>query len=212
MKLHLLLLMLLAATLLIGCGSTRTAGFVEPPIEPVSSACVSPRVSRAATANTVTDAEQSVERIVVSADPESASSLASRAWDRSRADDRNETVRLLELALTRADNNMPVDRIHWTYGWAMFNLNEHRCALAHFEQARRLAPDQISWVPHTFAVTYWQMGEPDLAINWYDVAAKNTPGCWIDAKAAARCTRRWLRQEQRAMGLLITAWKQRKLQ
>lgn len=149
---------------------------------------------------------------MVSADPESATSLVARAWDRSRSEDRDGTMRLLDLALTRPDNNTSTDRIHWSYGWAMFNLKDHRCALAHFEQARQAAPEKISWLPQTFAVTYWQMGEHDIALRWYDEAVKNDPDCWINAKAAAQCTRRWLQQERRALGLLLTAWKQKRFE
>ncbi len=199
------------ATLLAGCAGTGTAPLVAPPMEAVSTACAS-RAAPDTVSARAAEVEQSLERIVVSADPESATSLMARAWDRSRSDDRDGAMKLFDLALTRPDSNTPTDRIHWSYGWAMFNLNDHRCALAHFEQARQAAPEKISWLPQTLAVTYWQMGEHDVALRWYDEAAKNEPGCWIDAKAAERCARHWLRQERHALGLLLTAWKQRRFE
>lgn len=182
---------------------------VESPIEGVSAACA-PRAAVSQVNAVQVAAEQSLERVVVLADAERATSLVGRAWDKSRKDDRAGAVALFELALTRPDSNMPVDRIRWSYGWAMFNLNDHACALAHFDLARRAAPEQVRWVPFTFAVTYWQMGARDVALAWYDEAARNEPGCWIDARAAERCTRHWLRPERRALGELLTAWKRKR--
>jgi tetratricopeptide (TPR) repeat protein len=204
---HLLLFAVVA--LLTGCANTGTSPERMPPIASVSTACAVRVVSDVHIA-TSRVAEQSVERVVVTADPESATSLVARAWDHSRAGDRERTMKLFDLALLRADNNMPVDRIQWSYGWAMFNLNQHRCALAHFEQARLAAPDQIRWLPQTLAVTYWQMGEREVALRWYDEAAKNEPACWISAKAAEACTRHWLRQERQALGHLLTAWRRKR--
>ncbi len=198
--------MLIAAALLAACAAPGPPPRVMPPIAGVSAACA-PRTVPVQSSGKAGEAEQSVERVVVSADPESAASLVARAWERSRNNDRDTTVALFDRALTRRDGSMTVDRIQWSYGWAMFNLRDHRCALAHFEEARQAAPDQVRWLPQTLAVSYWQLGERDVAVRWYDEAAKNEPGCWIDAKAAARCSRHWLQQERRALGELLTEWK-----
>lgn len=191
-----------------GCASSTSTRWVGPPIPGVGTACA-PRAETKHFAE-AGEAEQSMGRVVVTAAPESATSLVSRAWDKSRTNDRAGTVALFDLALTRPDSNQPIDRIQWSYGWAMFNLNEYSCALAHFDQARQSAPTQINWVPYTLAVTYWQMGARDVALRWYDESARNEPRCWIDARAAERCTRHWLRQERRALGELLTVWKRKR--
>jgi tetratricopeptide (TPR) repeat protein len=181
-----------------------------PSIDGVSIACASGAIANTSGGNAASP-EQLIERVVVTAEPESAAALTSRAWERSKVGDRETTVALFDLALLRADDNVPTARIQWSYGWAMFNLKEHACALAHFDEARKAAPDDYRWVSYTYAITYWQMGQRDVAIDWYETAAKNEPGCWIDAKAAERCTRHWLRQERRALGELLTAWKYHRL-
>jgi len=205
------ILLLAALALLAACAGTGSTPKTLPPIADASVACPS-RTSPVLFPAAAGEAEQLLERVVVSADPESATSLVARGWDSSRGNDRDTTVALFDLALTRPDSNTPADRIHWSYGWAMFNLHDHRCALAHFEQARQAAPDQVRWLPQTLAVTYWQLGERDAALGWYDEAARNEPGCWIDARAAERCTRRWLRQERRALGELLSEWKRRRFE
>lgn len=204
-----LFLLLALCALAAGCAGTSAPPFAGPSIAPASVACAPPAAPGRPPAPA---AEQTVARVLVSADPETATSLVNRGWDKSRDGERDAAVALYELALKRPDSNMPAERIQWSYGWAMFNLQDHTCALAHFDAARQAAPEQARWVPQTFAVTYWQMGERDVALRWYDEAAKNEPGCWIDAKAAARCTRHWQRQERRALGELLTAWKRQRLE
>lgn len=202
--------MALVGMWLAGCAATSTAPKLDYPNNPVAVACASAARGNLP-ARPAGDAEQALDRVVVTAAPEDAGVLLSRGWIKSREGERDATVALFDLAMTRADADTPIDRIHWSYGWAMFNLKDYACALAHFDEARKAAPDQVRWLPQTFAVTYWQMGDHDAAVRWYEVAARNEPGCWIDARAAERCSRRWLRPERRALGELLTAWKRQRV-
>jgi tetratricopeptide (TPR) repeat protein len=195
-----------ALLLLAGCAVPGAAPMIEPYIAPISAVCPPRAGGQVVTARGDT-AEQAVDRVDVTADPDNAGVLMSRGWLKSRDGERDATIMLFDLALSRADTDTPVERIQWSYGWAMFNLHEHACALAHFDEARKAAPDQVRWVPYTLAVTYWQLGERDTAIRWYDHAARNEPGCWMDARAAGACSRYWLPQERRALRELFAAWK-----
>lgn len=203
---HFLLLLPLAGAMLAGCATSGPAPMIEPPIAPVSVACAPPGGAGGRPVQAGA-AEQSLERVQVTADPENAGVIMSRGWRKSREGDRDATIALFDLALARADTDTPVDRIHWSYGWAMFNLEDFGCALAHFNEARKAAPDQVRWLPQTMAVTYWRLGDRDTAVRWYDHAARNEPGCWADPKTAGRCTRAWLPPERRALSELFAAWK-----
>lgn len=148
--------------------------------------------------------------VVVSAQSDPADELIERAWRKSLEGDRGTTMRLFARALNRTDATWRTERIHWSYGWAMLNLGDYDCALAHFERARSLDPAGASWLPHTLAVTYWLKGERDTALEWMDRAANADLGCWASAKSAERCTRRWQQKERKAMGELLHArreWK-----
>ncbi|MEQ1518075.1 MAG: tetratricopeptide repeat protein, partial [Usitatibacteraceae bacterium] len=160
-----LLCVVIVATL-AGCAATTYPDLNRQPLPRIAESC-GPRGTVASPVSAGT-AEQVVERIQVTADPESAGSLVSRAWDESLAGNRERTMALYDLALQRADNSWPRGRIEWSYGWSMFNLREHACALAHFEEARVSDPTFVQWVPYTYAVTWWQLGQRDLAIDWYD--------------------------------------------
>lgn len=202
---HFLLPLSLVGTLLAGCALPGAAPMIERPIAPVSTACM-PRSGNIAAAPAGA-AEQSVDRVVVKGDPGDAGQIMSRGWLQSKEGNRDATIALFDLALTRPDADTPAERIHWSYGWAMFNLRDHACALAHFNEARKAAPETTRWVPYTLALTYWQLGDRDTAIRWYDHAARNEPGCWNDAKAAGTCSRYWLPQEKQALRELFAAWK-----
>lgn len=193
---------------LAGCAATAYPDLNRQPMPRIAESC-EPHgtVTPLASAGT---AEQVVERIQVTADPESAGSLVSRAWDASRAGNREKTIALYDLALQRADNSWPRGRIEWSYGWSMFNLKEHACALAHFEEARIGDPTFVQWVPYTYAVTWWQLGQRDLGIDWYDEAVRTNPACWREIKSAGQCSSRWLAQEKRALAELLFARKARR--
>lgn len=152
------------------------------------------------------------ERVTVSARTDHADDLIERAWKKSLEGDRGTVMRLYARALNRTDATWRTERIHWSYGWAMLNLGDYACALAHFERSRSLDPASATWLPHTLAVTYWLEGEREIALEWFDRAVNADLGCWASAKSAERCTQRWQPKERKAMGELLHArreWKSR---
>jgi tetratricopeptide (TPR) repeat protein len=155
-------------------------------------------------------AGDAVDRVTVSAQTDHADDLIERAWKKSLEGDRGTVMRLYARALNRTDATWRTERIHWSYGWAMLNLGDYACALAHFERSRSLDAANATWLPHTLAVTYWLKGERDIALEWFDRAANADLGCWASAKSAERCTQRWQPKERKAMGELLHArqtWK-----
>jgi tetratricopeptide (TPR) repeat protein len=125
----------------------------------------------------------------------------------AQAGNRGEAIRFFELAVRFPDNDQPIDRVQWSYGWGMFALGDYACALARFEAARQASPDTITWLPQTLAVVYWRLGNQQRALDWYAVAVRNLASCWADPKAAAYCTRHWRPAEQRALLEVTAAWR-----
>lgn len=152
-----------------------------------------------------------LDPVTVSAKTDHADELIERAWKKSLEGDRATVMRLYSRALNRTDATWHTERIHWSYGWAMLNLGDYACALAHFERSRSLdASSAAPWLPQTLAVVYWLSGEKDTALAWFDRAANADPGCWADATKAERCTRHWQPKERKALGELLHArreWK-----
>jgi tetratricopeptide (TPR) repeat protein len=133
--------------------------------------------------------------------------LLDEAYQHALDGRRDEAIRLYDLALRFPDNDRPIDRVQWSYGWGMFALQDYGCALARFEAARAASPDAVSWLPQTLAVVYWRLGDKERAIGWYGVAARNLATCWAAPKSVAYCTRHWRPHEQRAVLEVNAAWR-----
>ncbi|MBL8519345.1 MAG: hypothetical protein JNK75_01620 [Betaproteobacteria bacterium] len=203
------LLLLSSALLLQACVTAPDERIALPDLPPLTPACVQFEAPQAASA--AQGAAQPLERVTVRAPTDPADALIERAWQKSLEGDRATVMRLYARALNRTDATWRTERIHWSYGWSMFNLGDPGCALAHFGRARDLdAAAAESWLPQTLAVTYWQMGAHDTAQHWFDSAARANPGCWSDARKAEGCTRHWQPKERKALGELLharRAWK-----
>ena len=179
-------------------------------IATIEQACQTTAPAPVAPAVTSTDV-QKVDRIEVVADPESAASLVARGFALSLTGDVAGTNALLNLALLRADTATPANRVRWSHGWAMFNLRQHECALAHFAAAYQANPDDARWAHYTYAVTYWQAGDRARAVQFYEEAVAQEPECWRAINTSIRCTSRWRNQEKRAWGELFAAWRQHRV-
>jgi tetratricopeptide (TPR) repeat protein len=179
-------------------------------IASIEQACQHMAPSQTASAISGSDI-QKVDRIEVVADPESAASLVARGFALSLTGDIAGTNTLFNLALRRADTATPANRVRWSHGWAMFNLRRHECALAHFTAAYQANPDDARWAHYTYAVTYWQMGNKERAVQFYAEAVAQEPECWRDIKTSIRCTGRWRNQEKRAWGELFAAWRRHRV-
>ncbi len=216
-----LLFVLATTTMLCACNALETppqnASARNTPrvdyvagIASIEQACQTTAPARVAAAITSTDV-QKVDRIEVVADPESAASLVARGYALSLTGDVAGTNALLNLALKRADTATPASRVRWSHGWAMFNLRQHQCALAHFAAAYQANPDDARWAHYTYAVTYWQAGDRARAVQFYEEAVAQEPECWRAIRTSIRCTSRWRNQEKRAWGELFAAWRQNRV-
>lgn len=176
----------------------------------IEQACQSAAPAQHATALTGTDI-QKVDRIEVVANSENAASFLARGFALLLNGDIAGTNALLNLALKRVDTATSANRVRWSHGWAMFNLRQHQCVLAHFAAAYQANPDDARWAHYTDAVTYWQTGDRARAVQFYEEAVAQEPECWRAINTSIRCTSRWRNQEKRAWGELFAAWRQHRV-
>lgn len=202
-----------AAAFLAGCASGPAP---EPPAYPsvtIASSCPHSAPNTVDAARAASSSELQTETLIASTSPSrTARVLLDEAYAHALDGNRAEAIRLYDLAVRFPDNDRPIDRVQWSYGWGMFALNDYACALARFEAAREAAPTNTSWLPHTLAVVYWRMGDKPRALDWYGVAVRNMASCWADPKNVATCTKRWHRHEQRAILEVNAAWRARRFQ
>jgi tetratricopeptide (TPR) repeat protein len=186
-----------------GCATqpNPNPNLVRVPIPNVAQSCA---ISATPTLETNTGSPPT-DRIAVTAQPVDAATLVNLGYESAIAGNREDAVRRYELALKWPDNNWPTHRIQWRYGWAMFQLGDYGCALARFEAASKEDPQAKPWMAQTFAVTWWQLGQRDLATDWYNEAIRNDPSCWREVKSAAQCAQCWRPMEKRALAELLHA-------
>lgn len=199
-------ILLSVVALLFGCASSPSARLPEFPKTKVETDCLSP--SSAVAFESKLSATPNADALIAAVAPSlTARYFVGEGYLAAADGDRREAIRLFDLAVRFPDNDQPIDRVQWSYGWGMFALGDYACALARFEAARQASPDTIAWLPQTFAVVYWRLGERQRAVDWYAVAVQNSAACWVDPRSAAHCTRRWRPYEQRTLLEVTVAWR-----
>lgn len=103
-------------------------------------------------------------------------------------------------------NPRALRHVRWGYGWSLFALGEPRAALAQWQDARKLHGGAPFWYPYTVAVGLWMAGEPDQALDWYDVAVASLPA-WGTDRGVAQRTQHWQAHERRVIQLMFEAWR-----
>jgi tetratricopeptide (TPR) repeat protein len=197
------------SAILTGCASTTTSSpSPQPPAYPsVNLATACPQSAQVRAASLSTPAPNTETLVAALAPTRTARVLLDEAYTHAMEGNRAEAIRLYDLAVRFPDNDRPIDRVQWSYGWGMFALQDYGCALARFEAARAAAPDNTSWLPQTLAMVYWRLGDKERALDWYGVAARNLATCWVAPKSVAYCTRHWRPHEQRAILEVNAAWR-----
>lgn len=95
---------------------------------------------------------------------------------------------------------------HWSYGWALYGTGDHAGALAQWMTAHRLHGGDPQWVPATYALALWSIGAREVAVDFFDRAARGQPGLWGSAAAVDATTAGWRPNERLVMQSLYNAW------
>ncbi|MGH8051312.1 MAG: hypothetical protein ACREPB_11690, partial [Arenimonas sp.] len=62
------------------------------------------------------------------------------------------------------------------------------------------------WVPYTVALSYWRIGEKEIALAYYDLAAKNDAG-WGNEEGVLQKTHHWKAFEKKIHSELFAEYK-----
>jgi tetratricopeptide (TPR) repeat protein len=118
-------------------------------------------------------------------------------------------------------------RLYWTFGWALFNLDDYQAAVTVWEHAAALAdykhtlagaaepadPDDLTdenWIPCALAVGYWAEGEHAKALELFSMEAKVNVN-YRDHDLFEQETNNWTEKEQVMALLLFDEWNHSKL-
>lgn len=135
--------------------------------------------------------------------------LSHRAYLFLRAGDEANARRDFEHALTLAEHGSPSHRqVLWAYGWALYDMGDTTGALASWALCERLHGGRPGWVPYTYALAYWTLGDAETALAWYATAVRSNPA-WGSRSGLAGRTDHWQPEQQRQIQGLFAAWSAR---
>ena len=141
--------------------------------------------------------------------PRNSVALSHRAYLFALAGDLERALRDYDAALQWAGDDRVYRRsVLWSRGWTRYNLGDTRLAMADWDQAAQMHGGRPYWVPYTFALGYWTLGEKALALQWFDAAVQANPAWGQDAGFAQK-TGHWRPAPKAVMGELFATWKQR---
>ena len=139
-------------------------------------------------------------------DPQNVAALSQRAYWHAESGEIEAAQRDYEAAIAAsADNPANRARVLWSRGWSHYGQGDVPGALADWSQAERLHGGHPFWVPYTYAVAYWTLGDRDRALAWYDVAVASR-SAWGDEGGMKDLTRHWNDREKEQLLALFAAW------
>lgn len=110
-------------------------------------------------------------------------------------------------ALQATTANSPSGRIvRWNHGWDLFRQGQVDAALEQWQAAAGALRGNPSWVPPTYALALWQLGQKEEAVKWYAAAVRTEPGQWSSTGNYAALLPSWRDSERETLAQVQQAW------
>lgn len=143
---------------------------------------------------------------VLEADPANFDHRLERAFQRSRLKRHEAADDDFRYLLDRGDlNPFQLRRVQWNYGWALLEVDRPAEALRYWQLAEQGHGGKPEWVPLTFALALWRMGEQDRAVRFYDAATRTDPRL-TTAEGVAERVQYWEALPKATATALYEAW------
>ena len=115
-------------------------------------------------------------------------------------------LRALELG---KDEPLVQRRALWSLGWSALNRDRAPEAIEYWRLSIALHGGRPFWQPYTLALAYWQLGDRETALAWYDAAAFSDAD-WRTADGVASRGTHWRDEERAAVAALFVEWSARR--
>ena len=110
-------------------------------------------------------------------------------------------------ALQAAPAASPSGRmVRWNHGWDLYRQGQADAALAQWQEAASGLRGNPSWVPPTYALALWQIGQKDDAVKWYAAAVRTEPARWSTSANYAALLPTWRDSERETLAQVQQAW------
>jgi len=110
-------------------------------------------------------------------------------------------------ALQAAPAASPSGRmVRWNHGWDLYRQGQADAALVQWQEAASGLRGNPSWVPPTYALALWQIGQKDDAVKWYAAAVRTEPARWGTSANYAALLPTWRDSERETLAQVQQAW------
>lgn len=114
---------------------------------------------------------------------------------------------LYDEALKAAPVTTPMGRgVRWNYAWDLYRQGQVDAALEQWQASASNLRGNAAWVPPTYALALWKLGQREQAVKWYAAAVRTEPAQWSDSSQYARLLPAWREDERALLGEVQQAW------
>lgn len=96
--------------------------------------------------------------------------------------------------------------VRWNYGWDLLRQGKPEAALEQWLSSTSNARSKPSWVPPTYALALWRMGQKQEAVQWYAAAVRTEPSQWSTSANYAQLLPQWREDERASLAEVQQAW------
>lgn len=96
--------------------------------------------------------------------------------------------------------------VRWNYGWDLLRQGKPEAALEQWLSSAGNARSKPSWVPPTYALALWRMGQKQEAVQWYAAAVRTEPSQWSTSDNYAQLLPQWREDERASLAEVQQAW------
>ncbi|HEL4192177.1 TPA: tetratricopeptide repeat protein [Stenotrophomonas maltophilia] len=96
--------------------------------------------------------------------------------------------------------------VRWNYGWDLLRQGKPEAALEQWLSSAGNARSKPSWVPPTYALALWRMGQKQEAVQWYAAAVRTEPSQWSTSANYAQLLPQWREDERASLAEVQQAW------
>ena len=96
--------------------------------------------------------------------------------------------------------------VRWNYGWDLLRRGKAEAALEQWLASAGNARSKPGWVPPTYALALWRLGQKQDAVRWYAAAVRTEPSQWSDSSRYAQLLPLWRDDERATLAEVQQAW------
>ncbi|WP_459062557.1 tetratricopeptide repeat protein [Stenotrophomonas sp. PSU-St15] len=96
--------------------------------------------------------------------------------------------------------------VRWNYGWDLLRQGQPEAALEQWQAAAGSTLSKPSWLPPSYALALWRLGQKEQAVQWYAAAVRTEPSQWSDSSRYAQLLPQWREDERASLAEVQQAW------